>query len=798
MVSPDQQDFAYDKGQVDPIVRKQNAKLTQVIQNFFVKVAQLVLVSRTQNEYQARKEQAVMFDEMEGIGGGVAAKMNKWFNLFTSSEDTPKEDLKLWRNCSDLSQVSPMIIETFLDFGMLSTHQTLVLNDNNGNPWSVAKGGSKKQQVVLERWLIEFDDSSVSGSLVDELPLIYKQMIILIRSLYGFSRLLPAFYLKKDLNISNVHDTSLRMGFNVLDGKQPISSKGRIGLSKPIILHRLLTKESHVTHKGFLPIKTTMGTLKVSVAYRDHTKFFISDNEEILSTHFMHLDSGKNGTESEVQLDSESKRRSISGQVREPQEGASLDLQHESDKEADKTLEKKKDNLNGTMRNSLSPSPSTSDMQTPSVSPPSKKPISIAQSGSLRPPINPFKIGSIGNSSPTFLGANPSNSYSLERRISITNNKSASNASLAAMLRNSRGSHSSNNTPSNLPIATNTSSNQYVMSVPRSMSSHGSVPHDHENVSQDYMASTPKFSSSFGSRASRRYSNASVTRVGTVGNTNEGNSILRGGSFLPNSETPVSGLYIDDDITDFVKMIDSKNDLRLSSYNSAGDSRAAEKYSLSAQVDALNRFQSLKSQHQHLSDSVSASLILHQNQFGGSRQSSRKSSHSIYSPVSSFRSGSANNSPGINSRLKESNAEFNDKPSHMQLVHQPQQSTSTSKIADMPHDGYLKSDTSSRFVSSPVISTTPIHAVTKRTPEVSSSNSRFATASSSGVNKKQIHYENVFDKDDNEEDFFNSKIEKSKKHSGSGKRSSGNQNSLDNDDDEDLLFTMSDMNLAKH
>lgn len=798
MVSPDQQDFAYDKGHVDPIVRKQNAKLTQVIQNFFVKVAQLVLVSRTQNEYQARKEQAVMFDEMEGTGGGVAAKTNKWFNLFTSSEDIPKEDLKLWRNCSDLSQISPMIIETFLDFGMLSTRQTLVLNDDNGNPWSVAKGGSKKQQVVLERWLIEFDDSSVSGSLIDELPLIYKQMIILIRSLYGFSRLLPAFYLKKDLNKLNVHDTSLRMGFKVLDGKQPISSKGRIGLSKPIILHRLLTKESHVTHKGFLPIKTTMGTLKVSVAYRDHTNFFISDNEEILSTHFMHLDSGKSGTESEAQLESGSKRRSISGHVRESQEGASLDLLHVSDKEAEKSLDRKGDNPHGAIRNSLSPSPSSSDMRAPSTSPPSKKPISIAQSGSLRPPINPFKIGSIGNSPPNFLAANPSNSYSLERRISITNNKSASNASLAAMLRNSRGSHSSNNTPSNLPIATNTSSNQYVLSVPRSMSSHGSVPHDHENVSQDYMASTPKFSSSFGSRASRRYSNASVTRVGTVGNVNEGNSILRGGSFLPNSETPVSGLYIDDDISDFVKMIDSKNDLRLSGYNSAGDSRA-EKYSLSAQVDALNKFQSLKSQHQHLSDSVSASLVLHQNQAGGSRHSSRKSSHSIYSPVSSFRSGSADNSnsPGINSRLKDTNVDVNDRFSHMQLVHQPQQSTSASKIGDVPHNGYLKSDTSSRLVSSPVISTTPIHASTKRSHEVPS-NSRMTTAASGGVNKKQIHYENVFDEDDNEEDFFNSKIEKSKKRSGSGKRSLGNRNSLDNDDDEDLLFTMSDMNLAKH
>ena len=90
--------------------------------------------------------------------------------------------------------------------------------------------------------------------MVEELPLSYKQAIVLFRSIYGFTRLMPAFKVKKNLQ------NKLPLGNKILDGNQPISSKGRIGLSKPIINTR--TNESHMTQKYFQPVHTSLGTLK--------------------------------------------------------------------------------------------------------------------------------------------------------------------------------------------------------------------------------------------------------------------------------------------------------------------------------------------------------------------------------------------------------------------------------------------------------------------------------------------------------------------------------------------------------
>lgn len=268
--------------------KRQSVKLGQVIQNFFGKAVQIVLQSRVPSSWNEGEEN----------------KVNKWFNLYLPTLSTSaKEDLRLWKiqpqattsssvtsSSSDVASLPPMIIETYLDLRKLGPRQTVVLKDDTGNPWTVAKGGAKKQEVVLERWLIEFDPLEVSGFNVDELPFIYKQAIVLFRSLYAFTRLMPAYKLYRNLNQQSQLTSSLSIGIKVLDGKQPISSKGRVGLSKSIIPHQMLVTESHMQQKHFSPIQTTMGTLKVSIAYRTHHNFCVHDSEEILSTHFISID----------------------------------------------------------------------------------------------------------------------------------------------------------------------------------------------------------------------------------------------------------------------------------------------------------------------------------------------------------------------------------------------------------------------------------------------------------------------------------------------------------------------------
>ena len=542
--------------QSDAIAKKQTAKLTQVLINFFTKAAQVILDSRGLFESQSFNESP--------YGDNIdqqSQRINKWFNLhMLSLYGASKEDLKLWKT-ADVVTIPPMIIETYLDLRQLPANQTLVLFDDQKHPWTVANANGKKQEVVLERWLIEFDQRMPSQT-ADELLTIYKQAIILFRTLYGYSRLMPAYKLKK----RNMKKLSL--GNKILDGNQPISSKGRIGLSKPIIdLSNL--QQSHTTQKNFTPINTSMGVLKISIAYRNHYDFCLHEHEEVLSAHF-----GKR------------------------------------DEDARKLMSL-------SPSSSLTSSKGNSPLFTKGESLPTKaitrEPYKVG-SREISPTPAPINAG-VQTSQPTTVQNIPS---SLERKVSITSNKSISNASLAAFLRNPRSSTPSTNA---VPIAgNNNNSNTYGTSIPRSVSS--STGHDDGLFSHpDSSNNTPRFSSSFGSRASRRFSNTSIRQHTPLSDYfGHGNSV----------DAALSGLYMDEDINDFVRMIDSKSDLKLGRSNTDDSvkTRPIIESADSNDVNILRRYQLLKGKHQQLGDSVNASVVLQ------SRQSSRKSS--LNSPPGSF------------------------------------------------------------------------------------------------------------------------------------------------------------------
>lgn len=825
----------------DPYVRKQNAKLTQVVQNFFSKFVQIIL--------EARSIEPIDLESLE-------TKLNKWFNLNTSNTsqyDSFKDEIKHWKSNNDLQSMPPMIIETYLDLRQLSPSQTVLLRDENENEWTVTKSGTKKHEIVLERWLIEFDPEDATGTLLDELPLIYKQAIVLFRVVYNYSRLMPAYKLKKQL-ANSPH--GLNLGNKILDGKFPISSKGRIGLSKLIIPNEFLSTE-HTSQKHFQPIHTTLGALKVSIAYRNHHNFIVrSNSEELLSTHFINLDS------------------------EEPKE-------------------KEKYNKRLSLSSSMSVSPHSSVRE---GSPSFKK--------SPAPRIQPFRVGSLSTSPPqlpggqtvpstgTLSGATllptgvtnvspgqyiqhtPAHFHqqlqhsqqlqqtgSLERRISITSSKSTSNASLAALLRNPRGSTSLTTTP-NIPI-TNTTNQYNTSSFPRSVSSsHGG---------EDLDSNTPRFSSSFGARASRRFSNSSIRH--TTPSILDALSISAGLA----TSSPTSGIYIDDDISDFVRMIDSKSDLRVGGNTTQGD---------------LSKFQLLRSQHELLGDSVSASILMshgtgsnmgspggthygssgsahlgisgphfgssgspanfgnsasparfssaqlltsgqlpsgqynnpmssaydtgsptpghfvssgsgqigttsnHSGNSGMSRTSSRKSSHSRYSPPASLHSGSYDpHLPSISSRLREASP-----------VESKSRTYSSSRASQEPEDrrslpylshtnaSFLKSSSTNKLIATPIISNAQatLHGMlsktTVTTKKRNSGDVVGLATTPSAYERQLIEYENVFDDDDDHGDWRGYPDQQQQQRRESTNEPLGQHH----EDDDDLLFTMSDMNLTKN
>lgn len=729
--------------------QKQNGKILQVFQNFFTKTLQIIIQSRS-----VLDSPPPTTDKVSG------SKINKWFNLHIAnlSDEWLRSELKAWKAQAETNVLPPMIIETYLDLRHLNAREIVMLENEHGKLWTVAEGKSKKQEVVIERWLLEFDQTETLELGTDELPLIYKQAIVLLRMIYTITRILPAFRLRKLVSKPLYKNVALCNRF--IDGKLPISSRGRIGLSKPIIPPQHL-QGSHMTQKSFSPIKTTMGSLRLSVAYRNHYNFKVVDHEERLSDQFLFTD--KESAEEALSLQ-KSNSRSKSG----PTFSAIFPGQESEEIQDHHPVVIKSSHET---KFSLLP---CSSIQNEIERTQSKKHVMVAApiSGSTgRPSIQPFKVGSISNSPPPQGTSGTPTSYpsgSIERRISITSHRSGSNASLAALLRNQRGSMSSSTTPSTI-AAPGSQTNPNAVLFPRSISSSHGSHHQTDDHYGENVSSTPRFSSSFGSRQSRRFSS-------TSGRNNEAAGSILGTSVgLGSSGALISGLYIDDDISTFVRMIDGKSDLRLTH----SESKTGPTNDSNTHIDALNRFQLLKSQHQQLGDSVSASLVLQRNRSGShgsqstniSKPISRKSSRSeSFQP--SVLPGS--NMPSISSRLEAS------------AINSAVGSASPRSLKGSfasPNLAYFKS-TSNKLVSSPLTATTIAHATHLPGKAMKEGITGLSTSPSIYSEAKQpIGYHNSYG--DHSGDFYSlgleGKIPETPTHD--------DEMGFDNDD---LLFEMTD------
>lgn len=862
---------------LDPFIKKQNAKLTQVIQNFYVKISQIILTSRSINEYTIPASQlSLMATKTEhkdqkdhklhptpmspsgtsstttsstsasathsGSSPHSDLKINKWFNLFISSKDL-KHDLKQWKNCNDLSNMATMIIETYVDLHQLTPRQTLVLRSKAGENWVVTKGGGKKQEVVLERWLVEFDTADVSGEIVDELPYIYKQAIIVLRSLFCYSKLMPAFKLKQDLK-----KLRLQLCNKILDGRNPISSKGRVGLSKPIIS----TSEPHVDLKYFQPIRTSLGTLHVSMAYRRDCDFIVYDSEELLSTHFKSLDE-KSPPPVQVHTSQQTIQHHLQNQLQQQSLQQSLllltSLSQLQSRKSDDTFvndNEKRDSITagtGTTptnrvlqlekRASTSISPVSVNSQIASKEY-SESPRRKSSTGSTKHTIQPFKTGSILSSPPPVSHIGSINlPSSVERRISITSNKS--NASLAALLRKPSSS-------SAIPILNSGSSSSPYhaqFNIPRSVAlSHGSnLGHDEIDSS----GNTPRFSSSFGSKASRRFSNTSVRHSITNSMLATSQGLTGSSSSVP--PTSLSGLYVNDDISDFLRMIDDTSDLKLGSFSGSGGTSTSH---TNDSMDALNRFQLLRSQHQQLGDSVHASLILQH------LQHEHQPQHQYQPQIhpSQRNIGSRSRSPSMQPPILHHSI-GSTSPGRKSITHSPTSSLQEQSVYPSI-TSRLDADLSPTTSVGPTNTSHKAEAVTGTKLESSLMSSRStgpqdqslakaAERLASPGSKRNIHYEDVFD-DDDCEDYFLSKVSpgpgtpahskddatrhseiadaittnttttsapattrSAPSHASQSKHPQhpGSHNpyhasaTVAEDDDDDLLFAMSDMNLTK-
>ncbi|KAK6442586.1 autophagy protein 13 [Oleoguttula sp. CCFEE 5521] len=272
---------------------RETSKLNQIIQNFHTKAALMICSSR------ATLPQA--------YGKSGEARQNKWFNVVLNETEALLEDLQDWRR-PDLHDdpPPPLEIEVYLDASQISQTQALTIVDEQGKRWDVADSlrtsadssprldGAPEREIVLERWTIEMGEASryKATQLNDALPNVYKKGVVLFRSLFTFSRLLPAWKLHRRLSRQPSSVQPLKLRFRIRQGGSgSLASLDQDPLQTPLCPTDLHDSDTNITeHHAFPPLLCAAGPLSISVDYRTNCDLYIADAEALLSSRFAGLD----------------------------------------------------------------------------------------------------------------------------------------------------------------------------------------------------------------------------------------------------------------------------------------------------------------------------------------------------------------------------------------------------------------------------------------------------------------------------------------------------------------------------
>ncbi|KAJ5327743.1 Autophagy-related protein 13 [Penicillium brevicompactum] len=256
-------------------------------QNYHTKAALIILQSRVSLPLAYNK-------------GSDIPRVNRWFNVELDDTDILREPLRLWRTCDATDRrPPPLVIETYLDTKGLTNNQSLVILDENGKRWDVRESlaalqgarakpyQAENDEIILERWRIELGEASsrLPSDLGSLLPTVYKKSIVLFRSLFTYSKFLPAWKFSKR-NKKSRRSPALEIKYRVVDE----------GLSRQNgSLDHLTAPLSGVNEKvadtySFGVTESPAGPFSVQVTYRTNCDFRVDDSEALLSSRFMGAD----------------------------------------------------------------------------------------------------------------------------------------------------------------------------------------------------------------------------------------------------------------------------------------------------------------------------------------------------------------------------------------------------------------------------------------------------------------------------------------------------------------------------
>ncbi|KAL2255958.1 hypothetical protein VTK26DRAFT_2425 [Humicola hyalothermophila] len=590
--------------------RESVKKLDQIIQNFYYKAAVLILQSRLNTTPSGGRKE----DER---------KSNRWFSIDTDDIEDFRDELRIYRTCGSFeNRPPPMIIETYIDASGLSNSQSLVVIDENGKRWDVLEALNSSEtlddsprrrhshqrntEVVLERWRVELKclpnvDQDEFGP---TLPTIYKRGIVFFRSLFMTTRIMPCWKYSQQALAKGIHP-ALEVKCRILDAEPEYTSYDPLRLP----LH---DGRDPVTEYVFTDLEVPVGRIYSSVTYRNDCNFRVDDAESLLSSRFLGVD------ENLFKPSIPSRREQGHGRSDSYAEPGSLPSQRRGrDTEELQQTYGSLSTFHGAGAPGTSPitalrsvRPLGSDTSSPSGSastsvgqsdPPHSMPIRGAASrprvrtfeGSSRRPsvsFQPFKAGSLSGSPRLPDAEAPASPPSLTRPglsgPSRTGNRSSLTAGMPASLRGP-----SSAAPQDIPPVTGS---------PRP---------------------TSRYSSSFTHRRGRPSFGGQ-----SKGDDDQGSS---GKQSLSSSAQPGSGLLAeaggvassgsfatdDDNISEFLKALDSRKTLKSFEPNRKGESVASKK--TAAQ---LTKFHLMRESNNALTDSMTSSVHLQRSSISSSRQ----------------------------------------------------------------------------------------------------------------------------------------------------------------------------------
>ena len=488
-----------------------------------------------------------------------------------------------------------------------------------------------EHEVILERWTVQLgeDGSPLPADLTNILPLVYKKSIVLFRSLFTYSNFLPAWKFSRALGKVRSQG-ALKLRYRIMDGTQMGSRAQPDNLTVPLFD----SKEKVVQDYAFGITDSPAGPFSVGVTYRKACDFRVDDSEALLSSRFL-------GTDDEIFRPSlpneDTNDRAHTKNIHEVGSLPSQTrhhVQHPDLGQAYGSLSTFHQVGPPTGSSPISALRNANDLysEVPTSSP-STRPAPMQRS----PPSSRLSLRAVEGVAGT--GRRPSISFQPFKTPSLSASP-AMTSPLAGSPRTSLG---------RAPVLATLNEARGIPPPPISSSpaqKHG--PKLPENAVSSSASSSPKpapitrYSSSFSHRRARLSSGGTTKTDEDQTSSGKGSATSSaaqpGSSLLAEVGGGSSGSVHDDDenISDFLKMLDLKKDLLTPS------DAASTEASTRRTTAALTRFHRMRDSNKELSDSMSSSLLL---RAGGSSGSSSRQLSSV-PPMIPPTSVSTSSSPG--------------------------------------------------------------------------------------------------------------------------------------------------------